>query len=296
MNEIRLIGIKIPLIEEPISLAELIVSNTEKQGVNIEDNDVIIVTSKVLLKSLGKIIGLNTVIPSLKAKIISRVTGKDSVETELVLRNSRKCFFIASTKFLKRFSYVLGKNIGDAREAAEKVKAIMFVETCNGFIATDAGLDYSNLPPGQAIVNNYDFDAMADELRSEIRRLTGHDVAVVVADTEFTVSNGKFGTIDVAVGSSGITPISREFGSRDLYNRPKFGGLDIVVDELCSAAALIMKQSGEGVPIVLVKGFKYEKSNLHSKDVLITRFRNISTRIVITAGLKNLLLKLLKII
>ena len=291
-----MIGIKIPLIEKSMSLAELIVSMAKKQDIDIEDDDIIIVTSKVLLKSLGETIDLNKVAPSLRAKIISRLTGKDPVETELILRNSRRCFFIASTKFLRRFAHVLGRNAKDARKAAELVKAIMFVETGNGLIATDAGLDYSNLPPGQAIVSNHDFDAMAEELRNEIRRLTGHEVAVVIADTEFTVSNGKFGTVDVAVGSSGITPISRDFGSRDLYGRPKFGGLDIIIDELCSAAALLMKQSVEGVPIVLIKGFKYEKSTLHSKDVLITRFGHMSIKIIIKIGLKNLLLKLLRII
>ena len=296
MNEIRLIGIKIPLIEKSMSLAELIISMAKKQDIDIEDNDIIVVTSKVLLKSLGKTIDLSKVVPSLRAKIINKLTGKDPVETELILRNSRRCFFIASTKFLGRFAHVFGRNIKDAKKAAELVKAIMFVETSNGFIATDAGLDYSNVPLGQAIVSNHDFDAMAEKLRNEIRQLTGYEVAVVVADTEFTISNGKFGTVDVAVGSSGIAPISKEFGSRDLYGRPKFGGLDITIDELCSAAALLMKQSGEGVPIVLIKGFKYEKSFLHSKDALITRFEHISTKIIIKTVLKNLLLKILRII
>ena len=51
MNEIRLIGIKIPLIEKSMSLAELIISMAKKQDVDIEDDDIIVVTSKVLLKS-----------------------------------------------------------------------------------------------------------------------------------------------------------------------------------------------------------------------------------------------------
>ena len=110
MSEIRLIGIKMPLIEEPASLAELILSNSEKQGVHIEDGDIIIVTSKILLKSLGKLIDLKTITPSFRARVISRFTGKNPVETEIVLRNSKRRLFIVSTSSIKKVAPLLGKN------------------------------------------------------------------------------------------------------------------------------------------------------------------------------------------
>lgn len=294
MRELRLIGIKLPLIEKPINLSEIIVSQIKERGIEIEDKDIIIVTSKLILKSLGKVIDLKKITPSFKAKIISRLTGKDPVETEIVLHNSKRCLFITPTNFLMKYVNVLGKNPLDASKAVETVKAIMFVETGNGFIATDAGLDYSNMPSGYAIVNNYDFDEIAEELREKIKSLTGKNIGIVIADTEFTISNGKFGTMDMAVGSAGINPLSRELGSRDLYGRPKFGGLDIVVDELCAAAALLMKQSREGIPIVLVKGLEYEESDLHVKDVLITKFEKESRGILLSLAIKNLFLRLIK--
>ncbi len=271
--ELRIVGLEMPLIEEKTDIAKLIAEKAEEKAGGLRDGDIVVVTSKVLLKSLGLMIDIRNVRPSPRARLISKLTGKDPVETELVLRHSRKVLFIAETKKLREYADKLSKDPENAEKAAELVKAIMFVETNQGLIASDAGLDYSNLPEGKAIVCDHDFDQMAEKLRQQIKRLCGVDVAVVVADTEFSLSNGKFGSADVAVGSAGIFPVDREFGSRDLYGRPKFGGLDIVVDELCSAAALLMKQTDLGVPVVIIRGLSYERSDRGIKDILITTRR-----------------------
>lgn len=296
MHALRFIGIKLPLIEKPTNLSKIIVDEASRQGIEIEDNDIIVITSKILLKSLGWFIEVDSIKPSFRAKVISKLTGKDPVETEIVLRHSRKILFIVSTGFLKGVVAKISKNIRNALEALYKVKAVMFVVTNNGFIASDAGLDYSNIPPGYAIVNDYDFDMLAGRIKEEIERMTGKDVAVVVADTEFSISNGKFGSLDLAVGSAGIDPIAREFGENDLYGRPKFGGLDIVVDEICAGAALLMGQAGESVPVVIVKGLKYRKSDRGVKDILITRYRKKASRVILRLLFKNLILKILRII
>lgn len=119
---------------------------------------------------------------------------------------------------------------------------------------------------------------------------------MLIADTEFTFSNGKFGSLDLAVGSAGIDPIAREFGERDLYERPKFGGLDIIVDEICAGAALLMRQAGEGIPVVLVKGLKYRRSNGGIRDILISKYRKKARKVILLSVLKNIVLRMLRII
>jgi len=295
MDVLKFIGIRVPLIERPVNLSRVIVENAIRQGVEIEDGDVIVVTSKVLLKSLGLLIDTRSVRPSFRARIISKLTGKDPIETEIVLRHSKKVLFIVSTSFLSRFVERISRNVKDGFEALSKVRAIMFVETNSGLIASDAGLDYSNIPPGYAIVNDYDFDRFARQLRDEIKELTGKNIAVLIADTEFTFSNGKFGSLDLAVGSAGIDPIAREFGEKDLYGRSKFGGLDIIVDEICAGAALLMRQAGEGIPTVLVKGLKYRRSNSGIRDILISKHRKKARKVILLSVLKNIVLKMLMI-
>jgi len=91
-------------------------------------------------------------------------------------------------------------------------------------------------------------------LREEIRELAGIDVPVVVTDTEYGLG---FGTVDVARGASGLLPVARRFGEPDRFGKPKFGGADLIADQLAAAAALLMGQCAEGVPAVLVRGFRY---------------------------------------
>ncbi|RLF06157.1 MAG: hypothetical protein DRJ64_04745 [Thermoprotei archaeon] len=127
MDVLKFIGIRVPLIERPVNLSRVIVENAIRQGVEIEDDDVIVVTSKVLLKSLGLLIDTRSVRPSFRARIISRLTGKDPIETEIVLRHSKKVLFIVSTSFLSRFVERISRNVKDGFEALSKVRAIMFV-------------------------------------------------------------------------------------------------------------------------------------------------------------------------
>jgi coenzyme F420-0:L-glutamate ligase/coenzyme F420-1:gamma-L-glutamate ligase len=64
--------------------------------------------------------------------------------------------------------------------------------------------------------------------------------------------------MDFAVGSSGIEPISRMFGKKDVFGKPKFGGIDLVAHELTAASALVFGQTGAGIPIAVVRGFEYK--------------------------------------
>jgi len=296
VEKIELYGLTMPLVEEKTDVAKLIVSEAEKLGINVENGDVIVITSKFLQKAIGDIIDLKTVKPSFKAKIVSKIFKKDPVETEIVLKNSKRVLLAVPTGFLREHIGKISKNVKDGLKALEKVKCILITITKNGFIATDAGVDYSNLPHGYAIANDLDFDLEAEKIRRKIKEITGKNVAVVISDTEFSISNGKFGSIDVAVGSSGIEPLTRLFGEKDLYGRPKFGGLDIVVDEICSAAALLMKQCGEGIPVVIIRGLKYTPSVRGVKDVLIIKYRRKASKLLLKIALINIVAKILRII
>lgn len=293
MEKLEIYALKLPLIEKKADLPKLIVDEALRSGVGIQEGDVLVLTSKIVLKSLGLLVDLSSVRPGVRARLIHRITGKDPVETEIVLRNSRRVLGIVPVGFLKAYSEYVGRDRRAAESVVEKVPALMIVEMHNGLITSDAGVDYSNVPAGYAITSNHDFDRLARYLRGEIRERTGKDVSVVIADTEVFYSNGKFGSIDLAVGSSGIEPLSRKFGEKDLYGRPKFGGVDIIVDELCAAAALLMGQTSEGVPVVLVRGLRYERSDRGVSDVLVTRHRGRGMLVVARVALLNLLLKLL---
>jgi coenzyme F420-0:L-glutamate ligase/coenzyme F420-1:gamma-L-glutamate ligase len=288
LEKVEIIGLKLPEITPGTNLAEVIVKQAKELGVNIKDGDVIVVTSKVLLKAKGIMYRLDDIRPSFTSKIIAKITGKDPKEVELILKASKDVvayvpFRHIRVDVLRRIT----KNLDDAMKLLNQIPSLLVTVTRQGLIALDGGVDYSNLPPGYAIANVIDFDEAARELREKIEKISGKKVAVVISDTE-TNTSGKLGTVDVAVGSSGIKPVTPNFASRDLYGKPKFGGIDIVVDEVSSAAALVMGQTSESVPVVIVRGLKYERSDEGVKDYVIG-IRGISLSVII----KTLLIKLI---
>ncbi|MEM1661186.1 MAG: coenzyme F420-0:L-glutamate ligase [Candidatus Bathyarchaeia archaeon] len=117
--------------------------------------------------------------------------------------------------------------------------------------------------------NSTDPDESAKRIRDEIKRLVGKDVAVVITDTEWKLN--KFGTVDIAIGSSGIQPISRGFGAKDLYGKPKFGGVDDLTDLVSASANLLFGQTDEAIPVAIIRGLKYEKSEKGIKSVTYPR-------------------------
>ena len=296
LEKMEIYGIKLPIMEKPFNLAEKIVEKAEETGVGLRNGDIIVVTSKIVLKSKGLLIDLERVKPGIRAKIISKLTGKDPVETQIILDNSKKIYAIIPLKFLEKYVKLISRDSKAGLKAVESVKALMFVQMKNGIIASDAGLDYSNIPPEYVITGNHNFDSLAKEIREKIKSICGREVAVIIADTEVSLSNGKIGSLDFAVGSSGIETLTREFGEEDFYGRPKFGGLDIIVDEACAAAALLMKQGREGIPIVIIRGLKYEKNENGIREILITRRGGEAKKQLLKTLLLNLLLKMLRII
>ncbi|MBN2457126.1 MAG: coenzyme F420-0:L-glutamate ligase [Sedimentisphaerales bacterium] len=146
------------------------------------------------------------------------------------------------------------KNKKVAEELCEHEQAICITSKDGRIHTCDAGIDGSNHPPDIVSFLPGDPDAAALVIRQQIQSLCGKKVAVILADTEMVY----FGTIDLAVGSSGISPLSNNFGEKDLYGKAKFGGIDIIAYELTAAAGLLFGQTSAGIAAAVVRGYDYE--------------------------------------
>ena len=122
-------------------LAKLIVNTALAEGVAIENGDVIVITSKVLLKALGKTFRLRKVKPSLAARIISRITGKDPREVELILRASEDIVAVVPLRGIRlNLLSKIAEDINEALNLLEKIPSLLVVVTKQGLIALDGGL------------------------------------------------------------------------------------------------------------------------------------------------------------
>jgi len=147
-----------------------------------------------------------------------------------------------------------------ARQAAVEAETVRvvatrgrtrIVETRQGLVLAAAGVDASNVRPGELALLPHDPDASASRLRAGLRAALGVDVAVVVSDT--MGRPWRHGVVDVAIGAAGIRAVDDLRGATDT-----FGALlettEVAVADEVAAAAELAKGKLTGVPVAVVRG------------------------------------------
>ena len=278
---VEVIGIRLGVVEDGCDLARLVVEAAESSGVGLVDGDVVVVTSKLVSKCLGSLVDISQITPSRRAEKLARRAGLDARFVELLMRESDDVLLAVPIRELADRGvvdlYSLARDGNAAREVLGRSPTI-FVTVRDGEIWTDSGLDNSNHPPNIYSIPPRGLDSVARSVREGVKSLTGRDVAVVICDTEMSWA----GSMDVARGSYGIEPIDRRFAEPDLYNKPKFGGVDALVHEICAAAALVMRQTAEGIPIAVVRGLRYERCECGYRDRALLDARRLASAIRLT--------------
>jgi coenzyme F420-0:L-glutamate ligase/coenzyme F420-1:gamma-L-glutamate ligase len=273
MKKIEVLGLQtIPEINQGDNLAEIIRVAAEREIGGLQNKDVLVLTSKIVSKAAGRTRKMADVVPGKKALSISRKTGKDAKWLQMIFDEGHEILAILPLKGqIERHIINASKDSRCSRELVEHEQALCITKGKDGRIHTcDAGIDGSNHPAGIVSLFPDNPDQAAKDIREQICRLCGKEVAVILADTEMI----PFGTMDFAVGSSGIAPVSKMFGQKDLFGRPKFGGMDLVANELTSASALVFGQTGAGIPVAVIRGCEYE----------INETENISNTLLPSAG------------
>ncbi|MGA3289346.1 MAG: coenzyme F420-0:L-glutamate ligase [Candidatus Bathyarchaeia archaeon] len=232
MDAIKIIAIEnLPLIKKGDDLAKLICNATKRQGTPIEEKDIIVITHVVVSKAEGNIVNLDKIAPSKKAKEIAQQTNKDPALVEVILRETKEIVRIGQNSLI--------------------------TETKSGVICANAGIDRSNVSGDRNVVPlPRNPNASAQNIRQEIKRLTGANVAVIVSDTHGRPL--RMGEINVAVGVAGIKPIRDRRGEKDLFGYVLKIKQTAIADELSSAAELVIGQANEGIPAAIIRGYYYQ--------------------------------------
>ena len=128
---------------------------------------------------------------------------------------------------------------------------LIISETRHGFVCANAGVDLSNVDEGWAALLPEDSDRAARRIRDGLRAALGVEVAVIVSDT--FGRPWRRGLTDVAIGCAGIRAIVDLRGTEDSMGRELQVTEVCVVDELASAAELVMGKAA-GVAAAVVRG------------------------------------------
>jgi coenzyme F420-0:L-glutamate ligase/coenzyme F420-1:gamma-L-glutamate ligase len=224
----------LPLVRPGDDLAALMAHSLAAAGLRLGDEDILVVTQKIVSKAENRFVDLKTVQPSPQAVELAGRTQKDPRLVEVIL--------------------------WDTAEVVRARPDVLIVQHRLGFISANAGVDRSNVAePGRDMVLRLpaDPDASARRLRAALLALTGAAPALLIAD-----SHGRAwreGTVGVAIGVAGLAPVQDLRGQPDLFGYHLQYTTVGFADQIVAAASLVMGQADEGRPVVLVRGLAYRR-------------------------------------
>jgi coenzyme F420-0:L-glutamate ligase / coenzyme F420-1:gamma-L-glutamate ligase len=229
----------LPEIRRGDELAPLIVEAARRQDTAIRDRDLLVVSQKIVSKAEGRIVRLSDVRVSREAQAVADEIGRDPRLVEVIL--------------------------GESRRVVRKDKGVLIVETHHGFVCANAGVDQSNVDSDTACLLPEDSDRSAGALRRRLGALTGHELAVIIADT--FGRPWREGLVNVAVGLSGLEPIVSYLGQEDPAGHVLQATILALADELAGAAEPVMGKL-DRVPVAIIRGLDWPRGEGTSRALL----------------------------
>jgi coenzyme F420-0:L-glutamate ligase / coenzyme F420-1:gamma-L-glutamate ligase len=241
--------VEITTISVPVKLGRFCLFDALKDF-DYRTGDILIVSSKYVAMSEGRVVKLDTVKPDAKAKTLARKFKMDARLAKLVLQES---------------DMIVGGIPG-------------FVLTVRkGMMAPNAGIDKSNVPAGHVILYPKNPFTSAERLRQKFLN-NGIKLGVVIADSRLMPS--RRGTTGIAIACSGFEPVEDDRGKKDLFGNTLRVTFRAVADSLATAGVAVMRESAESTPAAVARGFPvvWTTRKLSWRDVAVAGKKDIYLR------------------
>jgi coenzyme F420-0:L-glutamate ligase/coenzyme F420-1:gamma-L-glutamate ligase len=239
-GEVEIIGIHgIPEVKEGDDLVSLFLDAIDRMGLCLEGGDILVLSSKIVSKSEGRVVDLASIHAGEEAKELAAKTGKDARIAQLIL--------------------------DEASEIIRTGTDFVVTESKQGFVCANAGVDESNVDHGKAVLLPKSPNDHARTISRGMERRTCKFTPVLISDSIGRAF--RDGVVGTCIGVYGINPILDRRGERDRFGKiakvTKVG----IADEICSAANLVIGEFQEGIPITIVRGLKLHRCESGSKMV-----------------------------
>jgi len=234
---IQIIPVKIKEDIQPSDDIVALILSSSKSSIN--DGDVIVISQKIISKKEGRVVNLNSIIPSELSVGISSAYEKDPRLVEAILSESKRIVRMEN--------------------------GVIIVETNHNFICANAGIDESNVEKGFATLLPVDPDKSAKKIRDAVLQITGKNTAVIISDTFGRPF--RLGQTDHAIGIAGIESIKNYEGKPDTFGKIMRVTAIAIVDELCAAAELVMGKT-EKSPAAIIKNYSFESKNDNISSII----------------------------
>jgi coenzyme F420-0:L-glutamate ligase/coenzyme F420-1:gamma-L-glutamate ligase len=211
----------------------------------LAEDDVLVVTQKIVSKAEGAVVDLTTITPRPEAVAFAERWDRDPRQLEVVLREARRIVRMAN--------------------------GVLITETSHGFICANGGIDASNMGPQSGSVVTLlpaDPDASASRIRAAVRAAFDVDLPIVISDS--FGRPWRWGIVDVAIGVSGLIPLDDMRGKPDADGRIMRSTVRATADELATAAELALGKTS-GRPAAIVRGANPTLGEGRISDALMPR-------------------------
>lgn len=233
----------LPLIRAGDDLAALVLAGLRRLPVTLQDGDILVLAQKIVSKAEGRLIPLATVTPGARAIELADETDKDPRLVQLILDESV--------------------------ELLRKKPGVLIMRHRLGNVGAHAGIDQSNIEHegGEcALLLPVDPDASAHRLREALHGATARRLGVIIADSMNRA--WRLGTIGGAIGCAGVKVLDDLRGTSDLFGRELKVTIINRVDSLAATACLLMGESVQKTPAVLIQGLPFEDSPQTARDLI----------------------------
>jgi len=233
----NIIPIKTPLIQTNDDLIDVLISSMSEQRIEPKDGDILVVSSKVVALTQGRIVNYQKVKPSKKAKILAKKYSLHPGFVEIILKEAD-------------FVY------GGVYRAILTMKNKVFI--------ANAGADHSNAPENHVILWPDNPNLSTANIRKEFKKKLNVDIGVILSDSH--CNSLRTGTTGFALATSGFDAVIDERGKKDLFGNKMRITQRAIADGLASAAVVVMGETDEKIPAVLIRDSGIQLTNQPSRS------------------------------
>ena len=221
-EKLLVIPIKTEIVKNPFALLKFI--DHYLSPYELMEGDVLVVSSKIVSIAYGRVIALGSVVVSEEARALSNEFSVEERFAEVVLEEADLV-------------------IGGVSKVITTIK--------NNILVAYAGADRSNVPEDTVVIWPENPPLVADQIRKHILETKQVEIGVIISDSQ--VVPLRAGTYGVAIGISGFIGMLDRRGDTDLFGKSMMVTRWNIADNLASSANLVMGETSEQVPIVLIK-------------------------------------------
>ena len=214
----------------------------KENGISLKEGDIIVISSKYISNSQGRILNHNSIKLSEKANEISKKFSINQKLSEAIVRESDTVFGGVSG---------------------------FVITSTNNIMAPNAGIDKSN-SQGKLILYPNDPYLITEQIKRKFFLDYNIHVGIIIVDSR--IMPARIGTSGVAIACSGIEPVSDLRATKDLDGNVLKVTFQAVADNLASIANHKMGEANELLPIAVIRdsGAKLTDRKISSEETAIS--------------------------